>query len=667
MGKTVQIIAYIASLQASGKLNKPVLIVCPVTLIKQWIQEFHFWWPALRIFRLHSSESKHESTSVLRNVSKYGHVLITSYGHLRMFKAVFTKKDWRCVVLDEGHKIRNPDADITMTCKRLRTPHRLILSGTPIQNSLIELWSLFDFICPGKLGTLPVFKNEFALPINAGGYANASSLQVQTSYKCACILKDLIKPYLLRRVKADVMKDLPNKQEQVLFCQISPYQRELYEFILESDIIQSVLAGKRNILAGIDLLRKVCNHPGLLIGGPMEDFPGFPNPYGEISGKMTVIEQTLKLWKTRNHKVLLFCQTRQMLDLVEKFILDRTNYSYLRMDGNTQVKDRGTLVDRFNKDSSIFLFLLTTKVGGLGLNLTGADRVIIYDPDWNPSTDLQARERAWRLGQTKPVTIYRLITAGTIEEKIYHRQLWKQYLTSRVLNDPKQSRFFKTTDLFDLFSLSPPDAHTGTETGELFSGLDLEIRKDQVKEKRSTTVELEKDDSQILDSLFEMTGLHSALMHDRLVEKPLQETVLVEKEAEKLAASAAAALQRSITEASQVEEPTWTGKSLFAPPGPLMNKQSATPSSASILSAVKARNQPSHPLDLSNSLAKILERLLRFFEESNGVCRSDAIAERFKNLLEPGQEAAFRKMLKTIATFDAVNRTWKLNPDLLHP
>lgn len=661
----MQIVALLAALQTSGKLTSPVLVVCPVTLMKQWIKECHFWWPALRVFRLHSSDTHHTPKAVLKKTCKIGHVVITSYGHLRQFQSVLTKCDWRAVVLDEGHKIRNPDAAITLACKQLRTPHRLILSGTPIQNSLTELWSLFDFISPGHLGALPVFKAEFAMPINAGGYVNASSLQVQTSYKCACLLRDLIKTRLLRRVKADVMHELPHKQEQVLFCQISPYQRELYEFILDSDVIQSVLEGKRNILAGIDLLRKVCNHPGLLIDGPMADMPGFPDPHGgEVSGKMTVIGQTLKLWKERGHKVLLFCQTRQMLDLVETFVSRDTTYSYLRMDGNTSIKERGSLVDRFNKDHSIFIFLLTTRVGGLGLNLTGADRVLIFDPDWNPSTDLQARERAWRLGQTRPVTIYRLITAGTIEEKIYHRQLWKQYLTNRVLSDPKQSRFFKSSDLYDLFTLSEPEAKT--ETGELFSGLNLEIRKDRTRRDTCTA-----DDSHILESLFEMTGLHSAIQHDKLVDRPQQEVVLVEKEAERVAASAAAALQRSRQDREQepVEALTWTGMQISQKARPSIVSGGAVPSSASILASIRAR-QPgaAPPVDatLDQPLARVLDRLLRFFTDSNGLCKSEAIAERFRDVLVPGQEAAFRRMLKTVAKFDAVSKSWKLDRSLLN-
>jgi DNA excision repair protein ERCC-6 len=515
----------------------------------------------------------------------------------------------------------------------------------------------------------------------AGGYANASSLQVQTSYRCALHLGELLRPFLLRRLKADVANELPAKHEQVLFCQLGPYQRQLYEFLLDSEIIQSVLAGQRNILAGIDLLRKACNHPHLLsleATADVLDWPGCPVPFGDVSGTLAVVGQVLRLWRQGGHRVLLFCQTRQMLDIVEEHVIG-LGFTYLRMDGTTPVKGRGQLVDRFNGDPAITVFLLTTKVGGLGLNLIGADRVLIYDPDWNPSTDLQARERAWRLGQRRPVTIYRLITAGTIEEKIYHRQIFKQYLTNRILKDPKQSRFFKTSDLYDLFTLAPPHESNATETGELFSGLGLEIKRRLNREERregaretqeATASATPKDDSHILESLFEMTGLHSAIQHDRLVEKPRHEAVLVEREAARIAKEAADALRRSREERLErsVEEVTWTGGPRFKPPVIPVAKmpKAGLPSSADILATIRQRNDAKKqegPI-LDKSLANILDRLLLFFDETGGVCKSEAIAERFKRILQPGQEAPFRHMLKTIARFDPLSKSWHLQRSL---
>ncbi|KAL6755227.1 SNF2 family N-terminal domain-containing protein, partial [Haematococcus lacustris] len=171
---------------------------------------------------------------------------------------------WGYAILDEGHKIRNPDSEVTLVAKQLRTQHRLVVSGSPIQNRLSELWSLFDFIYPGKLGTLPVFQAQFALPIQVGGYTNASQVQVATAYRCALVLKELVAPHLLRRRKLDVKAQLPKKTEQVLFCGLTPEQLELYRSYLASTEVAEILQGGRQALAGIDILRKICNHPDLL-------------------------------------------------------------------------------------------------------------------------------------------------------------------------------------------------------------------------------------------------------------------------------------------------------------------------------------------------------------------------------------------------------------------
>ncbi|KAI1291777.1 DNA excision repair protein ERCC-6 [Halotydeus destructor] len=190
---------------------------------------------------------------------------------------------------------------------------------------------------------------------------------------------------------------------------------------------------------------------------------------------MQVVNALLKVWSKQNHKVLLFTQGTQMKTLIEKYLLHR-EYTYLSMDGSTPIGSRQQLITQFNNDENVFVFLLTTRVGGLGVNLTGASRVLIFDPDWNPSTDLQARERAWRIGQQKKVTIYRLLTSGTIEEKIYHRQVFKQYLSNRVLKNPKQRRFFKTNDLYELFSLG--NDSKSTETSAIFAGTGSDVKVD---------------------------------------------------------------------------------------------------------------------------------------------------------------------------------------------
>ncbi|ETE58895.1 DNA excision repair protein ERCC-6 [Ophiophagus hannah] len=425
----------------------PTVIVCPTTVMHQWVKEFHTWWPPFRVAVLHETGSyTDKKVKLIREIVACNGILITSYSYIRLLQDNLQRYNWHYVILDEGHKIRNPKAAVTLACK-----------------------------------------------------------QVKTAYKCACILRDTINPYLLRRMKADVQMSLslPDKNEQVLFCRLTAEQQQLYKKFIDSKEVYQILNREMQvkcnlghewvavtdnlqrdlwIFPGLIALRKMCNHPDIFSGGPKilkgtpeedlkeEDCFGF----WKRSGKLIVVESLLKIWHKQSHRVLLFTQSRQMLHILEVFLKQRS-YSYLKMDGTTTVASRQPLIARFNEDVSIFVFLLTTRVGGLGINLTGADRVIIYDPDWNPSTDTQARERAWRIGQTRDVTVYRLLTAGTIEEKIYHRQIFKQFLTNRILKDPKQRRFFKSNDLYELFTLSTPDGAQGTETSAIFAGTGSDV------------------------------------------------------------------------------------------------------------------------------------------------------------------------------------------------
>ncbi|KAL3717305.1 hypothetical protein ACJRO7_008824 [Eucalyptus globulus] len=420
LGKTIQVLSFLGALHVSG-MYKPSIVVCPVTLLRQWKREAKKWYPKFHVEILHDSsqdsyskksknsyesddESEgslnrdYEETSQSKNAKKWdplikrvlrseSGLLITTYEHLRLLGDKLLHIVWGYAVLDEGHRIRNPNAEITLVCKQLQTVHRIIMTGAPIQNRLTELWSLFDFVFPGKLGVLPVFEAEFAVPITVGGYANASPLQVTTAYRCAVVLRDLVMPYLLRRMKADVNAHLPKKTEHVLFCSLNAEQRSVYRAFLASSEVEQILGGSKNSLYGIDVMRKICNHPDLLEREHAHHNPDYGNP--ERSGKMKVVAEVLKVWKEEGHRVLLFAQTQQMLDILESFLVSG-EYKYRRMDGLTPVKQRMALIDEFNNSDEVFIFILTTKVGGLGTNLTGANRVIIFDPDWNPSTDMQS-------------------------------------------------------------------------------------------------------------------------------------------------------------------------------------------------------------------------------------------------------------------------------------
>jgi DNA excision repair protein ERCC-6 len=632
------LISFIAALHYSKKLDKPVLVVAPATVLKQWVNEFHRWWPPLRVSILHSSGSgmlnvRHEGEmedrfvpwaeeqkkkkkpsarsqavkKIVDRVVKHGHVLVTTYAGLQTYGDVLIPVEWGYAVLDEGHKIRNPNTAITISCKELRTHNRIILSGTPMQNNLIELWSLFDFVYPMRLGTLVEFRTQFEIPIKQGGYANASNLQIMTAQMCAETLKDAISPYLLQRLKVDVAADLPQKSEKVLFCKLTTPQREAYVSFLKSEAMTAIMNRTKNMLYGISVLRKICNHPDLL-DPHLKAKPGYAWGDESKSGKMAVVKCLLLKWKREGHKTLLFCQGSQMLNILEAFVKGLADMRYLRMDGSTPIKDRQVLVDKFNNSRDLDVFLLTTKVGGLGVNLTGASRVIIYDPDWNPSTDVQARERAWRLGQTKDVTICRLMVAGAIEEKIYHRQIFKQFLSNKVLKDPTQQALFNLNDLQDLFSLNSYDDGV-TETSELLKGPESNTRKDpkqivlpghgesmpvpphltkkQNAEPHTGTNSDEADlqnidgvagledyeassesppneGDRILEGILAKNGVHSVLEHDDVINgnKVRADPKMLQQIAGRVAADAARSLDRAAERARTITigTVTWTGE-----------------------------------------------------------------------------------------------------------
>ncbi|XP_044747303.1 DNA excision repair protein ERCC-6-like [Coccinella septempunctata] len=519
LGKTVQIISFLYALDYSrihtpfgnfvGK--GPTIIVCPATVIHQWVQHFHEWAPEFRVAVLHQSGRFQGNKAVLiRDINEDNGVLVTTYLGILKYKGNLLDHHWHYLILDEGHKIRNATAKVTVAVKQIRTPHRILLSGSPMQNNLQELWSLFDFTNPGILGALNTFMEHFNNPIIQGGFANASPMQEATALSVATALKNLISPFLLRRTKAEVQDniELPSKSEQVLFCSLSDYQRMLYKDYLMSEHVNNILGRgtktwssdnyiRANMLMAITSLRKICNHPDIFIYDddeiPEETDEENMFGYYKKSGKMIVVSALLKIWKKQKHRVLLFSQGRAMIKIFEKFLQDQ-NYQYLKMDGTTSIGSRQTLIDKFNKDETIDVFLLTTKVGGLGVNLTGADRVIIYDPDWNPATDTQARERAWRIGQNKQVTIYRLISAGTIEEKMYQRQIWKQLLSNKILIDPKTHRAFKSSDLFDLFSLQEPTDNSNPETTNIFHDSRVRIQEKLLEKKKSKKKDISGDE-----------------------------------------------------------------------------------------------------------------------------------------------------------------------------
>jgi len=641
VGKTVQMCSYLGTMAASRQL-KSVLIIVPATVMMHWLNELAIWAPGLRRILIHKSgervgkgPNRSISRQMLRSLDKWLHrsrverlyepiderdleengpdsfvgtgiAVVTTFENIRRSTDVWISHDWSYVVMDEGQKIRNPDAEVTMACKRLRTPHRLLLSGTPIQNDLKEFWSLLDFVFPGRLGVLPTFLSEFADPIRRGGYANASPMQVQLAYRCALVLRDLINPYMLRRQKKDIkeVSRMPGKTEQVLFCKLSQRQRRMYEAYLLSDEVQRILKNRSSTSAfrPIITLRKICNHPHLVCGSDPASYESFltkgfnddggddemadissdeDNAIADLSddeeqlvqssGKLEVLAQILPLWKKQGHRVLIFSQWTKTLDIIQQFTNSK-GWEFGRMDGKTNVGSRQKMVDSFNNDNTYFGMLLTTKTGGVGLNLIGANRVVLFDPDWNPASDNQARERAWRFGQKNPVTVYRLITAGTIEEKIYQRQIFKTAISNQVLQDPRQRRMFSYKALKDLFTLKPDtgSASNGgggvTETGQLTKGrgvVDIDLMNSTCNDndEGGSEVTESQDNKVTLEDVLKTKGLAGVFDHD-IVDKPFLKKSLTEKEREAQAKKAASEAGRKLAQSfrsSTAFEPTWTG------------------------------------------------------------------------------------------------------------
>lgn len=745
LGKTVQVIAFLAALEYSGKLPGPVLIVAPATVLKQWANEFQNWAPRFQVRILHhaatafdaagqsnrkrsGSNGSQNPRAVVEAVTnaKTPSVMITSYEQVRK-NHEYMVEAFEYVILDEGHKIRNPDAEVTLACKRFHTPRRLLVTGTPLQNNLRELWSLFDFVFPGRLGTLVVFESQFSAPIALGGYSNASRAQVHTAFKCSVMLRDLVAPYMLRRMKKDVALQLPDKQEHVLFCRLTDEQRAVYKTFLGSRTVKQAIAGRLNLLFAVTVLRKICNHPDIATRSQEWLMPGMSGTQGrrgaasrgerlharsegaskrtdenrhidngdeeddldqaaesdpefghwELSGKMKVLHTVLLAWRQAGSRALVFSQTRTMLSILERFARDH-DYPYRRMDGQTPIGARMHLIDEFNANEGIFLFLLTTKVGGLGVNLTGADRVLLFDPDWNPSTDLQARERAWRIGQTKSVTVYRLITSGTIEEKIYHRQIYKQFLTNKILSDPRQRRFFKRKDIKDLFTLGD-DQEAGTETGDLFAGTGAsEVfgtqhdRADRADDGASDEILPDASgggaggDTALLKQLFDNAdehGLQSSIDHDAVIQagQTTQDADVIVYEAEKVAARAVQEVQRSGRERQRdnVNVPTWTGRSGAAGvPRPRLGSSSGSESrSAMLLKKLKGGHDGALPTQADSPRvstlegADLMQEIITFLRQRAGVASTEAIIDHFDSRVSKEESGfpIFRAMLKKVA------------------
>ncbi|KAK2837132.1 hypothetical protein Q5P01_014344 [Channa striata] len=514
LGKTVQVIGFLAAvLQKTGtcediKNNRPqflqsqmptnqrkptkvFLIVAPLSVLYNWKDELETWghFQCVVVHGLRKEE-------MLARIKKgRTEIALTTYETLRLCLDQFNNIDWSAIIVDEAHKIKNPNSQITQAMKELRCKIRIGLTGTILQNNLEELWCVMDWAIPGCLGSLGNFKNKFSDPIERGQRHNATKRDLATGRKTVRALVRKISHWFLRRNKALIKGQMPKKDDRVVYCSLTDFQQTVYQTVLDTEDVTLLLGSsekcdcqsghtRRNCcyktnsegvnmkelyFSYLTILRKVANHVALLQSTTgtskkqekyvraicqkvFQKFPDFEQRCKDeafealsdpvYSGKMKVLQKLLKYYMLKRDKILLFSYSTQLLDVLESYCMAE-GLDYSRLDGTTKSKDRIQIVKEFNSSSYTNLCLVSTMAGGLGLNFVGASVVVLFDPTWNPANDLQAIDRAYRIGQCRDVTVLRLISLGTVEEVIYLRQVYKQQLHCSVVGKESARRYFE--------------------------------------------------------------------------------------------------------------------------------------------------------------------------------------------------------------------------------
>ena len=466
LGKTVQTIALIWTLlkQTPWTQKQPmkrVLVVCPASIVTNWKKEFNKWLGETRV-KIYAVDSS--ATSIRDFIAgRIYQVMVIGFEKMRCFHDVLQEAKFDLVVVDEGHRLKNSNIMASKILHEL-TLKRIILSGTPIQNDLGEFFAMVEFVNPGILGSKQHFRHTFEVPIARSLEASCSVADRTYGLQQFDNLIQITKEFILRRT-ADVNKQyLPPKTNVVLFCRMEKQQQRLYKDIIENirPTGDSYCSSDLQVLPMIHCLRKCANNPSMLVQDLEKMNIGVSLSHAMIkqlqSGKTRVLKSLLhQISLISGAKVVLVSNWTSALDLFAA-LCKELSYSYVRLDGSTPQQKRQSIIDRFN-ETSTFVFLLSSKAGGVGLNLTGASRLILYDIDWNPANDLQAMARIWRDGQKSNVVIYRLLATGTIEERVFQRQLTKMSLSDSVIDDvDMQSNQFTAQDLQDIFSLNSETA-----------------------------------------------------------------------------------------------------------------------------------------------------------------------------------------------------------------
>ncbi|KAK0602735.1 hypothetical protein LWI29_036474 [Acer saccharum] len=518
LGKTLQASAIVASDIAEHHASNqseaihPSLIICPSTLVGHWAFEIEKFIDVSLMSTLQYVGSAQDRVSLREQFDQYN-VIITSYDVVRKDVDYLGQCLWNYCILDEGHIIKNSKSKITIAVKQLKAQHRLILSGTPIQNNIMDLWSLFDFLMPGFLGTERQFQATYGKPLVAARDSKCSAKDAEAGALAMEALHKQVMPFLLRRTKDEVLSDLPEKIIQDRYCDLSPVQLKLYEKFSGSHVKEEISSmvkvdesadkGEGNgpsakasthVFQALQYLLKLCSHPLLVLGEKISEsllchlselFPSTSDIISELhnlhhSPKLVALKEIMEecgigvdasssdgAVNVGQHRVLIFAQHKAFLDIIERdlFQTNMKNVTYLRLDGSVVPEKRFEIVKAFNSDPTIDVLLLTTHVGGLGLNLTSADTLVFMEHDWNPMRDHQAMDRAHRLGQRKVVNVHRLIMRGTMEEKVMSLQKFKVSVANAVINaDNASLKTMNTDQLLDLFASAEVSKKGGTSS-----------------------------------------------------------------------------------------------------------------------------------------------------------------------------------------------------------
>ncbi|XP_068183416.1 lymphoid-specific helicase [Antennarius striatus] len=554
LGKTIQCIAHIA-MMIEKKVMGPFLVVAPLSTLPNWINEFTRFAPEVSVLLYHGSQS--ERARILQQIRRpqgplsMNPVVVTSFEISMIDRKFLQRFQWKYLIVDEGHRIKNLNCRLVQELKLLPTDNKLLLTGTPLQNNLAELWSLLNFLLPEVFDDLKSFESWF--DINDLGEAE-SVVATEREQNILSMLHQILTPFLLRRLKSDVTLEVPPKKEIIVYAPLTAKQESFYTAVVNKSIekmlgrekteapvnLTSSGRPKRRTRKLVDykegntpydlekylervqqeqdqepgsssamrsqsprdaqiylkmqnilmLLKRCCNHPYLVeypLDPATQEFK-IDEQLVQSSGKFLILDRLLPALKQRGHKVLIFSQMTSILDLLMDYCFLR-GFQYSRLDGGMSYADREENMTKFSKDPEVFLFLLSTRAGGLGINLTAADTAIIFDSDWNPQSDLQAQDRCHRIGQTKPVVVYRLVTANTVDQKILERASAKRKLEQMVIHKNKfkggKADLNESKSCIDLDELMEMLKSRGTEKemkaskGKVISDKDLEILLDR--------------------------------------------------------------------------------------------------------------------------------------------------------------------------------------------